>query len=201
MGSTENEKVQGGLYPTIAVSDAFQAACHIFAAKIAYDKEDAVCALGFLTVAVAGIAGVLRFGFSEAKYARANNGLADIAAFVGLPIVGLSFVQKMVNLGFGNSFFPFVILFLSTVEVLTRCLPEKSRKLSIVILNVLFFILPIAFISYLKNDMGGVGGVVLFAVAGIVITSDRHRYILQVRCENWFHYCIGIAAYFIAQAL
>ena len=103
---------QGGLYPTIAVSDAFNTACHgagshrlrfihivhtlasisIAAAWLSWNAEPEGSAwLGFTLVAIASGVGTLRFGVSESLFSGANAKLADLAAFVGLPLVGLAY--------------------------------------------------------------------------------------------------------------
>jgi len=76
------------LYPTIAVSDAFQSLLHFYAASLC---PVPTASLGLFTVGVAGSVGVLRFGLDEGTYATANGALADVAGFVGLPLVGVAF--------------------------------------------------------------------------------------------------------------
>ena len=93
MSTSEKVHSQGGLYPTIAVSDAFNVAGHVFAAALAREKGNTLAAIGFSTVALAGTVGVFRFGFSESLFAAANGYLADVAAFIGLPLVGFSIMQ------------------------------------------------------------------------------------------------------------
>ena len=41
----------------------------------------------------------------------------------------------------------------------------------------------------------------LFIFTGLVITSERERLLMGVRCENWFHYGMGIAVLLFTQAL
>jgi hypothetical protein len=84
-----------GLYPTVAISDAFNAFCHLLAAVIVYQRGNSLAMIGFLTVAFAATVGVLRFGFNEDRYALANGHLADLSAFVGLPCVGISFLSNI----------------------------------------------------------------------------------------------------------
>ena len=80
------------LYPTVAVSDAFNFAGHAAAAALVWHAHRPA-ALGFLLVAAAAAAGTARFAvFGEnSASARLNDDLANVAAFVGLPCVGLSF--------------------------------------------------------------------------------------------------------------
>jgi hypothetical protein len=48
---------------------------------------------------------------------------------------------------------------------------------------------------------GTVAGVALFAFAGVVVGAEREQYTMGVRRENWFHYCIGIAAVLMGMGL
>jgi hypothetical protein len=41
-------KFQGGLYPTIAISDTFNVIGHVLAAQIAYEKGNVIAATGTL---------------------------------------------------------------------------------------------------------------------------------------------------------
>jgi hypothetical protein len=82
--SKRKPALRGGLYPTIAVSDAVNCVGHAWAAHHAYHAGAPDAALGFACVAEAALVGTLRFGFSERLLARANSDLADLAAFVGL---------------------------------------------------------------------------------------------------------------------
>ena len=65
--------------PTVAVSDAFNVAGHLLGAQVVWERDDKAAALGFLLIAVAATVGVLRFGFSERLFAKANGDLADLA--------------------------------------------------------------------------------------------------------------------------
>lgn len=207
MPTSVKAREQGGLYPSIAVSDAFNVAGHAFAAALAREKGNTMAAIGFSTVALAGTVGVFRFGFSESMFAAANGYLADVAAFIGLPLVGHSIMQlysgslpgALKTISSQNPV-AFVVA-LSCFEAMTRGLTEQQREFAKVLTNLTLFVGPTAFIAYQTNNMDYLVGIVIFAMAGVVITADRHRYILGVRCENWFHYCIAIAAVFLAQGL
>jgi hypothetical protein len=142
----------------------------------------------------------LRFGFDENKFAAANGNLADYAAFVGLPCVGLAFLPKVKTLKLNASNTTIVIV-LGCIEALTRGLHPERRDSIKVLVNLLFFVAPVALVSVQEANLLSLGGIILFVVAGLVITADRNRSIAGVRCENWFHYCIGVAAYLIAQGL
>ena len=142
----------------------------------------------------------MRFGLSENTYAAANGNLADFAAFVGLPCVGLTYFKRVKTLNFNVSDVTMLILF-GCVEAATSGMHPKTRDSIKILINLLFFVAPVALVSVQEANYKSLGGIILFVIAGLVITADRHRNIAGVRCENWFHYCIGVAAYFIALGL
>jgi hypothetical protein len=160
----------------------------MYAAKIALDKGDVMSSVGFLTVALAGFVGVLRFGFSESMFAQANGDLADVAGFVGLPIVGLSQVLSYRgNLSLSWSAFAthdkvVMIMALVCMQAVSRSLSPAARELQKIVTNLLFFVVPTAIIAQQKESMDALLGIIVFALAGIVITADRHKCILGVRC-------------------
>ena len=171
----------------------------MYAAKVAVDNGEILAALGFCSVVVAASVGVLRFGVNEVKYAKANSLLADIAAFVGLPAVGLSYLSSvgLTKVVWGLVPSLLVIMALTCVEWLTRAFPNGLRELCKVVINLILFVDPVSVGSYQNKQYYTFGGIILFALAGVVITGDTQRFILGVRCVNWFHYSIGLAAIFI----
>jgi hypothetical protein len=174
-------KFQGGLYPTIAVSDAVNVAGHLYAAHIALGKSNVLACAGFLTVAFAGAIGVLRFGFSESMFSGANSDMADIAAFVGLPAVGLSFIPWMllsvVSLGhiplLNDTNRIILLVAFMCIEATTRSAKPAIRKTCKILLNLVFFIVPCIYHCYTNNNINGLGAIVLFTVAGLNV--DRHK--------------------------
>lgn len=191
---------------------------HILAASMATKKGCPLASLGFLTVALAGFIGgtcallwhafqppifqyvVLRFGLNEDAFASTNGSLADFAAFVGLPCVGLTFLKRVgvVQL---NATDTTMVIILGTAEAATRGLHPSKREMAKILVNVFFFVFPVALVSAQEGNLRSLGGIGLFVVAGLVITADRHRSIAGIRCENWFHYCIGAAAYLVAHGI
>lgn len=194
------------MYPTIAVSDAFNTACHAWAAHHALACGELEAALGFGIVAAASGVGTARFGLSEDAFAQANGDLAHLAAFLGLPLVGLGFVQHLPQ----NDFLPgemtadqrlIAVVVASVVGSATLGLADNAAEVAKIIFNVGCFVLPIlAVASHFENTAAGCG-VVVFAIGAVVVGPDRHRYILGMRRENWFHYMIGLAALLIATGL
>jgi chromate transport protein ChrA len=152
---------------------------------------------------MAATVGVYRFGFDEG-FAGANGDLADIAAFVGLPLVGIDYMAHRVDFlqayaAWFNSHSMVVALVM--FEGLTRSMKKEVRELAKTLTNILFFVLPVAIGAYKSNDIHALFAIVAFVVAAIVITPDRNKYIFGFRCENWFHYIIALCAVLIAQGL
>lgn len=160
-------------------------------------------AFGFISVAAAATVGVYRFGFDEG-FASANGDLADIAAFVGLPLVGIDFMIHRVDFTKGcgqwmqEHYFVVVLIML---EAFTRSMKKEARELAKTLTNILFFVLPVGVGSYRNNDLHTLLAIIAFVLAAIVITPNRNKFLLGVRCENWFHYIIGFCAVLIAQGL
>jgi hypothetical protein len=187
-------KFQGGLYPTVAVSDAFMAGCNFWAAQTLFAAGAEPQALGFLMVAVAASAGVLRFGVSESLFAASNTKLAVLAGLVGLPLAGATLLAKLFP---GVPFLaqsPLAIAVgLSLVERLASQFPEGIREAIKVLVNVGCFLFPVGMLAYRQNDVVLGAGLALFGLAGVVVGPDRHRFIFGVRRENLFHYGLGLA--------
>lgn len=94
-----------------------------------------------------------------------------------------------------------IVIMLGCIEAATRGMHPTKREQAKILVNVVFFVAPVVLAAVQNSNFQLLGGIALFVVAGLVITADRHRCILGVRCENWFHYCLGIAAYIIALGL
>ena len=189
----------GGKYPTVAISDSFNAAGHLYAAQLAFASSQSDAAFGFLSVGVAATVGTYRFGFDEGS-AAANGDLADLAAFVGLPLVGRAFLPTAAYPATDVSLISFVMV-LAMWEAFSRSYGKEMRELCKVLTNVVLFVGPILMHSYKVKDHVLAASILLFAFAGIAIGGDRDRYLFGVRRENLFHYCIGVAAVGIAKGL
>lgn len=188
-------------HPTIAISDAFNAAGHALAAQLVWQRQDKSAALGFLLVALAASVGVLRFGFAEKTFARCNGDLAHLSAFLGLPMVGFSFAQEWLDWSPSCADAQIIIVALCAVAAMANSLPCNVLEFFKVLFNAALFLLPVAGYSVARRNMVSGGGIALFSVAGILIGSDREKTIFGVRCENLFHYAIGAASYAIAWGL
>ncbi|GMI45212.1 hypothetical protein TrCOL_g3351 [Triparma columacea] len=179
-----------GLYPTIAISDSFNVAGHLIAAFLVKEVSP-FASMGFFTVAIAGAFGVARFGFNEDLFADTNGALADYAAFVGLPCVG----YELASLGRYVDNWLFASIF-TLLEICTRPLGENVRNgVFKPLINIFLFVGP-CILS--KNVLAQIG-IAVFVVGAVVIGPDREKYKAGVRCENWFHYAIGVAAVLIGR--
>ena len=186
----EPRAIGGGLYPTVALSDAVNCLGHAWAAKVASGVGASDAALGFALVAWAALVGTLRFGLSERLLAKANGDLADLAAFVGLPLVGLSFGQRWLSHTLACDEKAAAIAVLAGLGAMARSLSEDGQELAKVVLNVVCFVLPIVGYGHANEDYETIAGVMLFAAAGVAVGADRHSYLMGMRCENWFHCAI-----------
>ena len=193
----DNKTPHKGLYPTVAISDTFNAAGNYMAAWTCMSCNHQAAAYGFLVVAIAASVGVLRFGFSERAFAKANGDLADAAAFVGLPLVGLDFLIHPAGSDEISRAFFVLLLALS----LSRSLSEGALELAKIVLNVACLVGPVLVHAHRAGDWQAAAAIGTFAFAGIVIGADRHRCLLGVRRENWFHYFLGSSLYWLALRL
>ncbi|GMH53981.1 hypothetical protein TrVE_jg10199 [Triparma verrucosa] len=194
-----------GLYPTVAVTDTVNAAAHYYAAAVCFNADRSEAAWGFLTVAFAATIGVARFGFHEHLFAKTNGDLADFAAFVGLPLVGRSFMPSLAPFW---SFYPYCakltsfeyIITLCFVEQITRALPKIKDDLK-VLPNVLLFVVPVLLSSYQREEWECFIGMIIFVVSAVVIKPEREKYLFGCRRENLFHWGISIAAALVARGI
>jgi hypothetical protein len=202
MGGGDMAKFQGGLYPTVAVSDAFNCMAHAAAAVLAHNSAPlSPAAIWFAMVALAAFVGTLRFGFSESLFARANGDLANLCAYLALPLVGISFAMQaeLISLGCGEQ-----ILFTALgacTAMAANSISDGTQELMKILLNLVMFVFPIVLCAWRSGDHELGAAVALFAVAGVAVGPDRHSFLIGVRRENWFHYMIGVASYGMARSL
>lgn len=191
----------GVIYPTIAISDLFMAACHYWAFWQLITSGHEPQAFGFLLVAFACSWGVLRFGFSESAFKGLNEDFAQLAGRVGLPLVGSTLLPQL-NLGLGLLATPFATLVaLFAGHTVCARMGPKPKELVQTLLNLFFFVLPIGALANKYEDTQLAGGLSLFLVAGLVIGPDRQRLLFGIRRENLFHYGLGISTLVIASRL
>jgi len=189
------------LYPSIAVSDSFNALANVGAAYIAHKAECPHAQLGFLLVTIASVSGVIRFGISE-SWEDVNSYLSDLVAFFGLPLVGHQFVLLHTK---HNKLLDLLALSL-VLECCTRTDQDAGeatteRQLAIVCLNIFSFIGPALFTSWRSREFCTAIGAVLFVIAGVGIGGDRDETLLGVRRMNLFHYFIGASGVMLGLGL
>jgi len=191
----------GSLYPSIALSDAFNAIGHLAAAFIVFQRANTVntfAGLGFLSVWLAALIGVLRFGVSEKLFTKANRDLANLAGFVGYPLIGLSFAVTHYKKEWDMSVALGVLV---AWEALTRSFLEKNQDNAKLLTNIVFFVGPVAAVSFESGDLRTLAALASFVLAGVVVTPHHDNTIAGIRCVDWFHVIIGATAYFFASAL
>ena len=191
------------LFPTIALSDAYNTIMHVCACRITYSHNEFI-GLGFLLVAAASFVGTLRFGFSEKAFATANGQLASVAALVGLPCIGIANVERLLysssSLESSGSFQSATTLIALVVSqiCINSMFSEAMKEIVTILINLGLFVIPTLYDGYLRNSSVEIMSVILFLVGAVVIGPDREKCFLGMRCENWFHYCLGTSAYFMA---
>lgn len=172
---------------------------HLCAAFLAFMTGHEVAGLGFLSVWLAAIVGVLRFGVSEKLFQQANSDLANLAAFVGYPLIGMSFAaQHYTSLDINVVFIGFMLV---AWEALTRSFVESNKEAAKLATNIIFFVGPIAAVCHETKDYVTMGALAAFVVAGIVITPHHENRIGGIRCVDLFHVVIGVTAYMFAMGL
>jgi hypothetical protein len=194
-------------YPTVAISDLFNAAGHAYGAYLCRDANP-TAALGLSFVAAAALAGVLRFGLHGPTFLPLNAAWAEVAGFVGLPLIGYQTLVRTVPqvstlpviarspVGYLSA----VLFYYAACREYTVGRPVARDNLKTLI-ALAAFVAPLLASAFNAGDTLLGGSVTLFVVAGLVIGADRHRCLLGVRRENWFHYAIGTAAVGIGLAL
>ena len=84
---------------------------------------------------------------------------------------------------------------------LARSLPPAVFENAKVLVNVACLVAPTLLHAWNAGDAQAAGAIGAFALAGIVIGADRHKCLLGVRRENWFHYVLGSSLKWLATRL
>ena len=189
--------VQGGLYPSIAISDLYNGVAHLYAASLVGSGR---ASLGFYIVACASLVGTLRFGFSESLFAKMNGSLAEYAAYVGLPLIGLS-TWRAGDYGAELPSDGAVIVGLSLCHIMAQSLPGTMKEVMPVVVNVFFFVALLGMDAMRKENHYQLLSIATFLVGTVVIGDARDSFLLNVRNENWFHYFLGTSAIMMAMCL
>jgi len=191
------------VYPTVAISDGVMAVATWTASNESFRKGRTDVAFGLGIVALASTAGALRFGFAPKVFAGLNNVLAAYAGRVGMPLVCVGFAASRGALpDILPSSFPFTILLVLVLAAFfsRTYFSFNLQELYTTIVNVVALNLLLYAEEYLRNPMAVVA-VLLYVFAGLLVGSDRHRYILGVRRENIFHYLLAISMLLFGKAL
>jgi hypothetical protein len=182
---------------TIAVSDAFMASACWFAAMTCSLH---ISQLGFAIVGSACTAGVLRFGFYPEIFRPFNENLAAMAGRVGIPLIGLGFLNLSPEF---RSQLPLSDLDILFVLCLAFCITMAWSKTAAELYTTAAGVVSMgAILAYGMNTGNTLAraGVILFIVGGVVIGPERDNLMLGVRRENLFHYCLGTALVLICKA-
>jgi len=140
------------LFPSVAFSDAINALAHAAAAWIVLPKS-LYAAIGFTLVAVAAAFGAARFGFSARIFRRANESVAELAAFIGLPLVGFAVAAQFVNPDLVEAIDPtIVVVALATVGAIARGLPKEHADAVRTAIVAPAFIIPVVWNGITRSD-------------------------------------------------
>ena len=200
--NNKKKRFLNGLYPTIAISDFFNCIGHFFAVLISFKRQNYYFFFGYFLVTVTAFIGTLRFGFNEELFGQTNSFLADLSAFIGLPSIGLYFFQLIPYISKLSGYQYYFITFFVIIERMTlRSFLLKYREILKIIINIIFYILPVLIVSYQNKKWFSLIGILLFIIAGLVIKPERHQYLFGIRRENIFHYMLGVSAYLIADGI
>lgn len=138
------------LFPTVAVSDTINTLAHAYAAYVVLPVS-MPAALGFALVALASAFGTLRFGFSPRIFRAGNDSLAELAAYVGLSLIGraaatgpLSFLSTLDTTVFAVT--------LACVGAVARGLPKAVSDAVRTVVASSTFIIPVLVNGALRGD-------------------------------------------------
>ena len=218
---------KSALYKTVAVSDLFMATCALLSTQRIDKIYESLFEsgslnqhftnhyrernLGFLLFVCACSAGVLRFGFSPKYFTIANEIFALLAGLAGVPLIA-SFYYALIpekHAVFSKDMERFLfnprqfltIIFPILTTIVWKGWKDKTIVQGLIKVAGVLSITIIGYCGYLHNNQHALLGVFLFAFGGLVITPNRHNCILNVRRENWFHYCLGLALILLSLGL
>lgn len=190
----DSDNLKEPLHRTVAVSDAFMAACAWYSAsRIDNSGAAQYVQIGFSCFGLACSAGVLRFGFNPECFRPYNEVLAKIAGRVGIPLLAFVASEKHIN------YLPLPMLFaLCVLSACSNVWSVRAQELYTLILGVVSNGFLVAY-GVQEKETGAFAGAALFVLGGLVIGPDRNRCLFGVRRENLFHYCLGTALLLIGE--
>ena len=162
------------LYPTIALSDAYNTITHVLAGIATYHLNEFI-GLGFFLVAAASFIGTLRFGFSEKAFGKANGELATIAAFIGLPLIGIANIER-INSDIDNTSYQSsttIILLLFLYIFATSIVSDSIKEVLILLVNVVLFVAPVYYEGYYRGSNMEIFAITLFIILISVKASEN----------------------------
>ncbi len=213
------ETVNGALLDC-AFSDIVLASCNYYSASVCYDAllasrtnkakgggEPLSAMCGFLLVAFAASAGVVRYTLNVncTTLAALNRSLAETAACVGLPLVGLHYLRQVEGL---QDFYvlPTTLVWVVACTVnqaISNAFPAgAARDLHRVITNAVLFIVPALLCGIAWNGaLAVLASVAVFALAGVLIRPIVDERLFGIRREVLFNTSLGVASLLLSSRL
>ena len=173
LGAALEPQAFPGLYPTIAISDAFNTYAHCWAAATCLAGKQPFAAAGFGSVALAASVGTVRFALSE-RLEPYNTLLADFAGAVGMPLIGVHFISELLaqplTLGAGV----FIALALTALSMFNRS-TGRDYKSDETLLQVVTYIIPAAVWGVQQRSAHVLAALVVAIVGSLVIGPSKVR--------------------------
>ncbi|MCC6275873.1 MAG: hypothetical protein IT569_08440 [Leptospiraceae bacterium] len=186
-----------------ALSDFVLAMTTGYAVYVSYQRkttESFYASLGLLTFVLAAIFGIIRFGI-QPSVLPAHQFLSNFAAYVGVPLIGASFISFGLYKISRNSFLYIVISLLLLFNLFTYVVKFPLYPIIVGgLANLGILIAGIREIQLQKDyALCAIGGSLLTILAGLLIGTEGSWFgILRV---DWFHYSLSIANILLGQAL
>ena len=188
---------------------------HVYGAYLC-QTSNPVAAAGLCIVALAAFCGIFRFGVAIQPWQPIHAAFAELAAFVGFPLIGqklrLQHLHPALGLHDVLSDPAVDVAMVVVLYTLARSSPAGRSEAGLDAFRTIFVILgfvgPALFQAFgstegrgaFKNQLLG-ASVLLFVAVGLVAGADRSRSLIGFRRENWFHYVAALAAVGIGAGL
>ncbi len=178
-----------------AISDFILATSTIYASYLAFQRRDTegyFGSMGLLTFVLAAIFGIVRFGI-EPSIMPVHQFFSNFAAYVGVPIIGVSFISiKIYRINkFNYLYIAIALLILFNLFTYFIKFPVYATLIG-GLANVGILIVGIRSISSEKiYALCAIGGSALTIIAGLFIGTDGAWFAL-LRIDL-FHYVLSIA--------
>ena len=180
------------LFPTLAVTDGACCVAHAVASYIVFKAHPEQPGwMGFLIVAAAAAVGSLRYGCSI-RFAKANESLALLSAFMGLPLIGLSFASTAGLWPMTHTMRLGATVVLAVVANLAQAFPPVWKRDVEMIINLFIFVYPIVRVGYAKVML--LIYMATFLLAATCINGHVNSWIFGFRRTDVFHVLISFAS-------